>query len=57
MKYKDVDLKSKENEITKIKYYKDIGLICTTFTGTIKIFDAFNFNQIWKNGNKNRTEN
>lgn len=55
-KYKDIDLKTKENEITKVKYCKDIGLICTTFKGTIKIFDAFSFNQIWKNSNKNRND-
>jgi hypothetical protein len=55
-KYKEKDLKAKENEITKIRYWKDIGLIATTFDGTVKIFDAFNFNQIWKSTNKNRAE-
>lgn len=42
-------------EITKIRYIRDIGLIGTTFRGIIKIFDAFNFYQIWKNDNKMRT--
>lgn len=47
----------KENEITKLRYQKDIGLIGTTFKGTLKIFDAFNFQPIWKNSNKQRDEN
>jgi hypothetical protein len=46
----------KENEITRLRYYKDIGLIGTTFKGTLKIFDAFSFQQIWKNTNKARDE-
>lgn len=37
--------------ITAIRYVKDIGLIATTFNGHIKMFDAFNFYQIWKNTN------
>ena len=37
--------------ITAIKYVEDIGLIATTFNGVIKIFDSFNFYQIWKNTN------
>lgn len=41
--------------ITQVRYSKDIGLIATTFNGHIKIFDSFNFYQIWKNTNKNRT--
>ena len=55
-KYKDVDLRAKENEITRVRYYKDIGLVATAFKGTVKIFDAFNFHQIWKNSNKNRSD-
>lgn len=55
-KYKDVDMRSKENEITKLKYFKDIGLVATAFQGTVKIFDSINFHQIWQNSNKNRTE-
>lgn len=55
-KYKDIDLRTKENEITKLKYFKDIGLVGTTFMGAIKIFDAFNFHQIWKNTNKQRED-
>lgn len=43
-----------ENEITGVRYIKDIGLIATAFNGTIKIFDAFNFNQLWKDTNKTR---
>lgn len=53
-KYKETDIKAKENEITCLKYYKDIGLVATTFKGTIKIFDSINFTQIWKNSNRSR---
>ena len=42
------------HEITKIRYVRDIGLIACNFRGMIKIFDAFNFHQIWKNDNKMR---
>ena len=49
--------KTPKNPISKLRYVKDIGLIVTTFNGTIKFFDAFNFYQVWKNDNKNRTEN
>ena len=49
--------KTPKNPISKMRYVKDIGLIVTTFNGTIKFFDAFNFYQVWKNDNKNRTEN
>lgn len=49
--------KTIKNPISKLKYIKDIGLIATTFNGTIKFFDAFNFYQIWKNDNKVRSEN
>ena len=55
-KYKDVDIGSKDNEITKLKYFKDIGLIGTSFTGSVKIFDAFSFHCLWTNSNKNRKE-
>ena len=51
------DLGKKRNDfcITKLKYVKDIGLIATSFNGTIKFFDAFNFYQTWKSENKTRT--
>ena len=35
--------KTIKNAITKLQYVKDIGLIVTSFNGTIKFFDAFNF--------------
>jgi hypothetical protein len=46
-----------KNAITKLRYVKDIGLIGTSFNGTIKFFDPFNFYQVWKNDNKARAEN
>lgn len=45
-----------ENEITCIRYIRDIGLICSTFNGTIKFFDAFNFHELWCTTNKQRKE-
>jgi len=39
-----------------MKYVTDIGLIVTSFDGTIKFFDPFNFHQIWKSDNKSRDE-
>jgi hypothetical protein len=33
---------------------RDIGLIATSFNGTIKIFDGFDFKEVWKNSNKTR---
>jgi WD40 repeat protein len=53
-KYKVVE--KQENEITCIRYVRDIGLICSTFNGTIKFFDAFNFNEQWCTMNKQRKE-
>ncbi len=38
-----VSLNKKKEEITCIKYVRDIGLIATTLNGCIKIFDAFSF--------------
>jgi len=35
---------------------RDIGLICSTFNGTVKFFDAFNFNEQWCTTNKERKE-
>ena len=49
--------KTPKNAISKIKYFKDIGLIATTFNGTIKFFDPFSFHQLWKNDNRARNEN
>jgi hypothetical protein len=45
-----------ENELTCIKYMRDIGLIVTSFNGTVKIFDGFDFKEVWKNNNKNRKQ-
>ena len=45
-----------ETEITHIRYVRDIGLICSTFSGTVKFFDAFNFNEQWTTTNKGRKE-
>lgn len=45
-----------ENELTGIRYVRDIGLIVTALNGTIKIFDAFNFKTVWKSTNKSRKE-
>jgi hypothetical protein len=50
-------MKAKETEITRLKYYKDIGLVGTSFMGEIKIFDPFSFAQIWRNTNKTRESN
>ncbi len=34
---------------------RDIGLIATSLTGCLKIFDAFSFtNELWKTSNKTR---
>ena len=41
-------------EITSVKYIKEIGLIATTFLGDIKVFDSYNFQQLWHNDNKHR---
>jgi len=41
---KNVPLKHRNDiEITSIKYVRDIGLIATSFNGTLKFFDAFEF--------------
>ena len=44
------------NEITHIKYVRDIGLVASTFTGTVKFFDAFHFSTTWETTNKLRKE-
>ena len=33
---------------------RDIGLIASSFNGTVKIFDGFDFKEVWKTSNKNR---
>ena len=44
-------------ELTSIRYIRDIGLIATSLTGVLKIFDAFSFtNEIWKTSNKTRKQ-
>lgn len=45
-----------ENELTSIRYAKDIGLIATALNGTIKIYDALDFREVWKSSNKNRKD-
>jgi hypothetical protein len=46
-----------ENELTGIRYVRDIGLIATALNGTVKIYDAFEFKEVWKSSNKNRKDN
>ena len=41
-------------EITGIAYYKDIGLIVTTFEGSIKIMDNCTFKTQWCSSNSDR---
>ena len=41
-------------EITSIKYVRDIGLIATSFNGTLKFFDAFEFQEQWCSSNASR---
>jgi hypothetical protein len=43
-----------ENELTTIRYIRDIGLICSSFNGTLKFFDAFDFNEQWCTSNASR---
>ena len=44
-------------ELTSIRYVRDIGLIATSLTGALKIFDAFSFtNEMWKTTNKTRKQ-
>lgn len=52
---KNVPLKYRNDiEITSIKYVRDIGLIATSFNGTLKFFDAFEFQEQWCSGNADR---
>jgi hypothetical protein len=44
----------KATEITQIKYIRDIGLVVSTFNGTIKFFEAISFSEKWVNSNKHR---
>jgi hypothetical protein len=39
-----------------IKYFKDIGLVVTTFDGRIKFFDPFRFYLTFVNTNKQRSQ-
>ena len=55
--YKQGVVKKKENEITELRYIRDIGLIASAFNGTIKFFDSFNFAEQWSTANKQRKEN
>jgi hypothetical protein len=41
-------------EITGIRYVKEIGLIVTTFDGSIKILDNITFKTLWHTTNKDR---
>lgn len=52
---KNVPLKYRNDiEITSIKYVRDIGLIATSFNGTLKFFDAFEFQEQWCSSNSVR---
>lgn len=44
-------------EITDIRYIRDIGLIASSFNGTVKFFDLFDFHQVWFTSNEKRAEN
>lgn len=35
---------------------RDIGLIAASLNGTLKIFDGFDFKEIWKTPNKQRKQ-
>lgn len=43
-------------ELTNIKYIRDIGLIVTSLYGSIKIFDGFNFKELWRSTNRSRKQ-
>jgi WD40 repeat protein len=45
------------SEITEIRYIRDIGLVVSTFNGTIKFFEAISFSEKWVTNNKMRKEN
>jgi hypothetical protein len=45
-----------KNEIAKLVYVKDIGLISASLNGTIKFYDAFDFKEIWVTSNKSRKQ-
>ena len=42
--------------MTQIRYVRDIGLIATALNGTVKIFDGFDFKELWKSANKHRKQ-
>jgi hypothetical protein len=44
------------SEISNIKYVRDIGLIATSLSGHLKIFDGFDFKEIWRTSNKTRKQ-
>jgi hypothetical protein len=37
--------------ITKVLYNKDVGLIVSTFKGTIFLYDSMEFKLIWETSN------
>ncbi len=45
-----------ENELTQIRYVREIGLIVTALNGQFKIFDGFDFKEVWKSSNKSRKQ-
>jgi hypothetical protein len=52
----DQDKMNHKNEVTKVKYIKDIGLITSTLSGTVKFYDAFDFKEVWVTSNKTRKQ-
>jgi hypothetical protein len=43
-------------ELTNIRYVRDIGLIATSLSGMIKLFDGFDFKEVWRSSNKTRKQ-
>ena len=48
--------KIEDAEVTQVRYVREIGLIATALNGTVKIFDGFDFNLLWKSSNKSRKQ-
>ena len=47
----------KDCEVTEIRYVRDIGLIASVFSGTVKFFDSFSFTEQWCTSNRLRSDN
>jgi hypothetical protein len=52
----EAEIAMQSKEITGLQYHKDIGLILTTFPGVLKVYDAFDFQQLWVTSNETRKE-